>query len=42
MEKHDSLQAPAATPKAATGSPAESIRIDPMANAALEEAIRSA
>lgn len=42
MEKHDSPQVPAATPKAATGSPAEAIRIDPVANAALEEAIRSA
>ncbi len=42
MEKHDSLQAPAAALEKETESPAGAIQIDPAANAALEEAIRSA
>ncbi|MGO4387971.1 hypothetical protein AB4Y85_10570 [Microvirga sp. 2YAF29] len=42
MEKNDSLQAPAASAENAAESPASAIQIDPAANAALEEAIRSA
>ncbi|WP_457089203.1 hypothetical protein [Microvirga sp. P5_D2] len=42
MEKHDSLLAPTASPEQATESPAGAVQIDPAANAALEEAIKSA
>jgi hypothetical protein len=42
MEKHDSFKAPAAPSHAAPESLAEAIHLDPAANAALEEAIKSA